>query len=69
MLGVVVFQNCINLDMCFEHLCMVSCSLNRCGKNSFVRKHEFLSVFSIFIEFVQYKEESAHLVGKYSMLM
>ena len=36
MLGVVVFKKCVNLDMCFEHLCMVSCSVNSCDKNSFV---------------------------------
>ena len=47
----------------------MSCSVNSCDKNSFVWKHEFFSVFSIFIEFVQYKEEGAHLEGKYPILL
>lgn len=57
MLGVVLFKNCINLDKCFKHLCMVSCSVYRFGKNSFACKLEFLSVFSIFIDFFNIRKK------------
>jgi hypothetical protein len=57
MLGVVVFKNCINLGMCFEHTCMVICSVCSCDKNSFVCKDEFLSVLASLLNFFNIRKK------------
>lgn len=57
MLGVVVFKNCINLDMCSEHMRMVSCSFIGVIKTHFSVSMSFRQFLASLLNFFNIRKK------------